>query len=422
MRLLAFALAVMTAFTSFGSRSADSVNVYFRVGHRQFDPSLGENREAMDSFIQLVQKADAEDNIDSIVIRAYASPDGTDRANTLLARRRCDAIADLIAARTGVNRGLIHKMPEGVAWGELRRLVAETPDVPSRLQILQVLDNTPVWVFDANGKIIDGRKKQLMELNGGRTYRWLYDNLFPKVRNAVAVALIRKQDDGGVSAEVAEPEPVEEVTAVVTETVDTIEPAVTAEQNIVAEQTAVADMSDKLSFTRGDSRFALKTNLLDYAILMPNLELEWKFADRWSVALEYQCAWYAKETPHKVYRVATVLPEVRFWTINRSLWHGMYVGAFGGPGLYDLCDGKKGHEGEGGMAGVSVGYMWPIGKHLSLDAGIGVGYLHVRDKVYKPVDGHYLYQLTKDINYVGPLRAKLSLVWRIPSKKYQTVK
>lgn len=168
---------------------------------------------------------------------------------------------------------------------------------------------------------------------------------------------------------------------------------------------------------KADSRFALKTNLLGYAVLMPNIEGEWKFADRWSVALEVQGAWYAKENPHKVYRVSTVIPELRYWAIDHSRWHGMYVGVFGGYGLYDLSNGKtghKGHEGEGTLVGLSMGYMWPISKHLSLDAGIGVGYMHARDKAYTPVDGHHLYQFSKNINYVGPLRLKLSLVWRIP--------
>lgn len=176
----------------------------------------------------------------------------------------------------------------------------------------------------------------------------------------------------------------------------------------------VGVLIDNTSYIRSDSRFALKTNMLDYAILMPNLEFEWAFVDRWSLALEVQGAWYAKNSPHKAYRLATLIPEVRFWAIDRSLWHGMYVGIFGGAGLYDLSNGSKGHEGEGFMTGLSLGYMWPIGKHFSLDAGIGVGYLNIRDKVYMPRDGHYLYQYTKDINYFGPLRLKLSLVWRIP--------
>ncbi|MDE6582227.1 MAG: DUF3575 domain-containing protein, partial [Duncaniella sp.] len=178
----------------------------------------------------------------------------------------------------------------------------------------------------------------------------------------------------------------------------------------------------EVTYVRPDSRFALKTNLLGYAILMPNLELEWMFADRWSVALEAQGAWYSKSSPRKVYRIATIIPEFRYWVIDRARWHGMYVGLFGGAGMYDLSNNRKGHEGEGFMAGLSVGYMWPIGKHLSLDAGIGVGYMRLRDKVYAPADGHFLYQYTKNIDYVGPLRLKLSLVWRIPGKKIQSVK
>ena len=155
---------------------------------------------------------------------------------------------------------------------------------------------------------------------------------------------------------------------------------------------------------------------------MPNLEAEWMFTDRWSLALEWQGAWYTKKSPRKVYRLTTVTPEVRFWALDRGRWHGMYVGVFGAWGMYDLDFGKKGHEGEGWMAGASVGYMWPISKHLSLDAGIGLGFMRARDKVYEPRDGHFLYQMTKNINYFGPLRAKLSLVWRIPSIKNQTVK
>ena len=181
-------------------------------------------------------------------------------------------------------------------------------------------------------------------------------------------------------------------------------------ENMITEQVP-------LHTVKSDGEFVLKTNLLYYAILMPNVEVEWKFAGKWSAALEIQGAWYAKNDPHKVYRVATVMPEVRYWVIERSRWNGIYVGAFVGGGMYDLCNGKKGHEGEGGLIGVSGGYMWAIGKHLSLDAGIGLGYLYARDKVYSPRDGHYLYQFTRNVNYFGPLRLKLSLVWRFQTEK-----
>lgn len=422
MRLLAFVLAIIVAFPLIGSNPADSVEVYFRAGHRQFDPSLGDNRMAMDGFIAKVREAAAKGEIDSIIVRAYASPDGTERANILLSRRRCDVIADLIANRASINRDLIHKVPEGIAWNELRSLVELTPDVPSRQKVLEILDNTPLLVFDAQGKIVDGRKKQLMDLNGGRPYRWLYANLFPRVRSAVALSLIKKQEGHAETEEVViatVTEPDGEVTVIEDESY-AIDNQSEQEEVIVSEEQIVANdnSADSYSVISGN-RIALKTNLLGYAVLMPNVELEWMFAKKWSAALEYQVAWYSKTTPgkHKVYRLATITPEVRFWPIERSRWHGMYVGVFGGVGLYDLSRGRHGHEGEGFMTGISAGYMFPIGKHLSIDAGLGVGYMRARDKEYYPHDGHYLYQLTKNINYVGPLRLKLSLVWRFYSEK-----
>lgn len=419
MKLIAFALTILTVFTCFGqSNEPDSVNVSFRVGHRYFDPALGNNREAMDSFIKLVQKAKAEDNIESIVVRAYTSPDGSDRANTLLAQRRCDVIADLIAKRANVNPSLIHRLPEGIAWNELRRLVAATPDVPSQQKVLDILDHTPVLVYDAHGKVIDGRKKQLMDLKGGTVYRWLYANLFPRVRNAVAVALVKKHDDSIPETVNSEPEQEDNVAETISS--ETIESDTISDQPdliIYEEETTVIDAQPEKVIV--GNRVALKTNLLGYAALMPNLEVEWMFTKKWSAALEYQAAWYSKTTPDKrwVYRLATLTPEVRYWPIERTRWHGMYVGVFGGIGMYDLAKTNKGHEGEGFMTGISAGYMWPIGKYLSLDAGIGVGYMRARDKVYVPADGHFLYQLTKNINYVGPLRLKLSLVWRLYREK-----
>lgn len=214
------------------------------------------------------------------------------------------------------------------------------------------------------------------------------------------------------------PEPEPECTEIVTTIVEEPENVPDQPEEVISvEEPVVAVVPDTLKREGLNIPLALKTNLLDYAVLMPNIEIEWLISDKWSVAFEAQGAWYAKNDPHKVYRIATWTPEVRYWVINRARWHGMYVGIFGAPGIYDLCNGKKGHEGEGGMVGVSAGYMWPISKYLSLEAGLGIGYLRVRDKSYEPRDGHFLYQMTKNINYFGPLRLKLSLVWRLESDK-----
>lgn len=69
------------------------------------------------------------------------------------------------------------------------------------------------------------------------------------------------------------------------------------------------------------------------------------------------------------------------------------------------------------MVGVSYGYMFPIGRRLSLEAGIGLGYMHSKYEVYDPIPylggTHYVYRQISKLDYFGPLKLKLTLVWRL---------
>ncbi|MDE6556891.1 MAG: DUF3575 domain-containing protein [Duncaniella sp.] len=409
MRLIAFALAVMVTIVSFADNHADSVTVSFRVGHRNFDPSFDDNAHKMESFISQAREALSAGKLKSVVVSGFASPDGGHKANERLAHARCKAIADYIVANTDISPALIEEKNGGIDWTELRRLVAETPGVPAREKIIQIIDNTPIWVFGRGGVIVSGRKKQLMDLQGGRPYNWMLANLFPKMRNAVAVTLCMKEESA-----VPPVAPVQEALpqAVV---IPAEQPEAVEEQPVFTEveEVAVEEIVPPAEPSYDSSRhhFALKTNLLYDAALMPNLELEWFINDKWSVSLEGDVAWW-KFRFDKIYRLAMISPEVRYHIHPKAPWHGMYVGAFVGGGLYQLENGGDGYHGEGGMAGASVGYMWPIGKHLSFDAELGVGYLYTRYKVYRNRDDHKLYLHTKSLNYFGPLKLKFSFVWR----------
>ena len=132
----------------------------------------------------------------------------------------------------------------------------------------------------------------------------------------------------------------------------------------------------------------------------------------WSVAINGDLAWWKNETKHKYYNLAMVSAEGRRWFAVKKPWHGFYAGVFAGIGKYDFENKAKGYMGEGAMGGISAGYMFPIGKYFSLEAGLGVGYMHTRYKEYYPVDGHYVYQRTKSLNYFGPLKLKLAIAWR----------
>lgn len=402
--IIAYILTVFSAFAAFGQVPTDSVKVYFNISNGTFDTSLGGNDASMKDFVDKVRAASADGSLDSIVVRGYASPDGPFSLNRQLSDERCRSVEDYIVEHTGISRSMVIAKPEGVAWDELRRMVADTPDVPSRDKILDIIDNTPIWIKSPEGKIVGGRKKQLMDLDGGRTYKWMFDNLFPLMRNAVAVTLCFKEKPG--------PEPQVVTDDVAERTVENTDSAdVTVSGTSVANENIIPDKAVGVEYEYHPHHFALKNNFLYDAVLLPNLEVEWLFNDKWSVAVEGDVAWWKpKET--RVYRLAVVSPEVRYHINPRALWHGMYVGLFVGGGLYQLENGGDGYHGEGGMGGVSFGYMWPIGRHLSLEAGIGAGYMFTRYKVYESRDGHKLYMRTKTLNYFGPLKLKLSIAWR----------
>lgn len=518
-KFIAYVLFFLSVVAVDAQDRADSTKIYFEIGHRQFNPRLGDNGRSMDHFVNSVRKAQSEDDVDHILIRAFASPDGQNAANERLTRYRCEEVTNYIVKATGIEPGVVKAVPEGIAWEELRNLVDRTPEVPNRETVLDILDNTPVWVYDDQGKIIDSRKKQLMQLAGGAPYRWMFTNLFPQLRNAVAVSLFLKSDiraardaavaaaraaaDAAVAASNAARAAAEasqaasEATSDIAEAIKAAQEAAEKAARAAEEAKAAADRAqiaagqavkaseeaaatDEVPVARSKAReaedarmvaesakaaaeaslsaaqaaqaaaeaialaqqpknseaskasenselsehsefsenhiprhlFALKTNIIYDALLMPNLEFEWLFNDRWSVALEADVAWWSNDSRHKYYQLFMVSPEVRRWFRTRGPWHGMYVGVFAGGGKYDLENGDKGYHGEGGMAGVSFGYMWPITRCLSLEAAVGAGYLYTRYKEYIPYDGHYLYQRTKSLNYFGPLKLKFSIAWR----------
>ncbi len=420
MRLISLILTMLTSLTVFGLNCVDSVSVHFHVGHRYFDPSLRNNREAMDNLVKSVREAVEAGTVEHITVYGYASPEGQPRANARLARKRCATIARYLVDHTGVDSTLIEERAMPIWNDRLRSLVAASTSLPSRDKVLDILDNTPEQVFDAQGRLVDSRKKQLMDLNGGRTWQWMYENIFPDVRNAVAISLYcstasDEAADGSETPELAR----EVVSPAESESTDDIE------ENDITEP----DFSDFNALPEPDTaddaepdgtaaaympfhRLALKTNALYYAVLVPNLELEYMIDKHWSVAVEGNFAWWGRYKNEHSYRLAIFDGEARRWFGTRGPWHGMYAGVIAGGGIYDFEKGTPGHYGWGVMTGLSFGYMWPVSSRLSLEAEIGAGYIFARYKDYRPYEGHHVYLSTKELNYVGPIKAKFSIAWR----------
>lgn len=401
-KVIACTLMLLIGLIAFGQSQSDSLRVQFRVNRSLFDSKLGNNVASMDSFIENISQAANSDKLDHIVIYGFASPDGPEDFNARLAKKRCEAIADYIAERAGISRDLITTEAGGEAWEDLRKMVEENPQVPDRERVLELLDNSNLKDHSGDAK----RKSQLKVLANGKPYRWLLTNIFPDLRYALAVSYYKPED-------AAENEEAIPTIAEIIELSEREETESPAEEEIPVIEEITEDIPELPIIKQEPPHhlLALKTNLPSYLALLPNLELEWLIRDNWSVNVEGNVAWWGSYAKERSYRIAIIDAEGRYWIKPRAPWHGFYVGVFAGGSWYDLEKGR-GYYGEGGMAGLSVGYMWPIKPNLSFEAGLGGGYVYTRYKEYIPLDGHHVYQRTKAVNYFGPLKVKFSLVWR----------
>ena len=165
--LLLWLAFVLAASNVQAQKAVDSMRVFYRRGFHDVDPSFRDNRARLDRFLNSVDRALKENRVGKIVIRSYASPDGTAKANERLSERRAEELKAYLVREGNVPAALVEHHAEGIAWGMLRERIAAS-DVSYRSEVLDILDRTPVWIYDAEGKIVDGRKKRLMDLQGGR--------------------------------------------------------------------------------------------------------------------------------------------------------------------------------------------------------------------------------------------------------------
>jgi len=165
----------------------------------------------------------------------------------------------------------------------------------------------------------------------------------------------------------------------------------------------------------------LRTNLLYDLALLPNVGVELGLGRRWTFLGEGTLNWLSNNKKHRYWRVSCASLEARLWTggvVSAILHRGHHFGIYAAAYRYDIEFGNKGQLGDinyGG--GISYGYSAPIGRKLSLDFGLAVGYIGGKYTEYKPIDSHYVWQADKNRNYVGPTKLEVSLVWHIELTK-----
>lgn len=164
---------------------------------------------------------------------------------------------------------------------------------------------------------------------------------------------------------------------------------------------------------------ALKTNLLGWASVSPNIGIELGLGEKSTLDI-YSSINPFRFSDSKQWKHWLVMPEYRYWFCEKFYGHFLGIHLIGGEynigkvklpfGIYSNNTRDARYEGWGVGAGLSYGYQWILSKHWSVEGTLGVGYIHSEFRKYpcatcgKELDsGHK--------NYFGLTKAAVNLIY-----------
>lgn len=371
-----------------------SVKVYFRQSSSELDPGFRENGMRMMEFVRQVDemKRDSQRKILQVNIVSGASPEGSTDLNWKLSKSRAEQISDYMRSTLHFTYPLVDVRPKGIDWGSLEKLISESY-IPDRDEVLFIIRFVPEWI-SRGGKVVDGRKHQLQMLNGGRTWQYIYDNMFPELRYSAVQIISRVPVD--------------------------LQPA-----DICTDTVASNDIKEKhdtvyvLEQRRERKPFYLsaRNNFLYDAALVPNIGAEVYLGGGWSLEGTWAYAWWKDDGKHDYWRIYGGELDVRRWfgrAAEAKPLTGHHLGLYGQIFTYDFELGDTGNLSKFSYGwGFEYGYALPIGRRLNLDFSLGIGYIGGDYKKYEPVDECYVWRADKSRHWFGPTKAEITLAWLI---------
>lgn len=378
-------------------------------------------------------KRDGRLKIESVRVTASASMDGNSQSNSELSENRANQMIKFLRRKADLSGALIDINAKGVDWDGLLEL-AENSDMPDKEEITGIIRYTPVMVEDDRGALIEGRKFQLQSVDNGRPWKYMAARFFPELRCAVMEVVCSVEQ---YSAAAAKTEEVVSEKGITPEQADTViikvpEPVIVVSQPTKSKTTkpnadkpakTFKPVKEKPQKIRSSKPFYmdLRTNLLYDAALVLNGGAEFYVGRGWSIMGEGFGAWWDNDDKYeRIYGGTFTVRKYFGGRAEEKPLTGHHLGLYGNAASFDLCDGHTGYLSDfvyGG--GLEYGYAVPIGRRLNLDFSIGIGYLgggkytkygrYPKGEENEFYDFHLLEK--KNLNWIGPTRAEISLVW-----------
>lgn len=406
--MLLFAIAVASsASVSFDARADiynDSTWMHFRQGRTELDTTYMSNGEMLGrlrSRLHRFRSAHGDASLLRVEVVGGASPEGNVNLNERLSRERGARIFDYFKHSENLPDSLTKFIYLGRNWEGLLNAVRSDNNVPYRDETVTLLEEI---VTSRRNGAPDSEENvtRLRKLRKGAPWNYLYKNHFPTLRLAKLSLVYDLPFKPGV---IPETNLIVDITP---------EPAGIKEIEIPEVKLPTPFYMD------------LRTNMLYDAAGVPNIGVDFYLGRNFTIGANWMYAWYRKNSRHRYYRLYGGDINFRYFfgkAAEEKPLTGHHAGVYAQVATYDFEFGGKGYMGgrPGGSifdrtnygAGIEYGYALPIARRLNLDFTLGIGYFGGKVVTYDPKGDVYVWRSTKQLNWFGPTKAEISLVWLI---------
>ena len=182
-----------------------------------------------------------------------------------------------------------------------------------------------------------------------------------------------------------------------------------AEVEKAAQQNTLANTPSETKITT-DYHLSLRANLLRWAILTPDLGVEWRICPSWGIAVNGSWTSWTWSDKDRRYALWEVAPEVRYYMGEKKAW---YLGALFKAGQFNYKLSETGKQGDLMGGGITAGHQLRLNKALALDFNLGLGYLNADYEKYEVIDGVRVRHGNETKDWWGPINAGVTLVWKL---------
>lgn len=369
--------------------------VYFEVDKWDVENTLFDNSNAVESIVKEVRDLKEHGATDiAIHITASASLEASESHNSVLAVKRTQATLDYLKNEPALYGLSMEAQDEIYDWTLLRKLVLSS-SCPSKEKVISVIDNPSA----SNAE----KKQMLVGIENGRAYEYIKFWFFKYMRYANIILTAQVPDKEYVAPQK-----------------DTI--IIPFRDTVFMQRVDTVVVEKLIPVKSGKSKFmvGVRTNTLLDIGMTPNLGIDFLIGNNFSVGASWMYGWWNSDPSSFYWRLYGGNVHADYWfRIKDNLkCTGHHIGIYAQMNTFDFEFGGNGVQGPEWMygGGLSYGYALKLAPKLSLDFNLGFGYLGGTFYDYSPsdtvVDKYYL-EDTKQLNYWGPTRAEISLIWKI---------